>query len=436
MFKSAYLRRLGGLASLALLTLAAACTLPTAEGTGQPVISGVPQVEIVSPQPNATYLEGVSVVIQAAISNAGADVERVEVAVDGAIVATFPQPNPSGAPVFSITQAWPITALGTHTVSVTAFRADGTSSTPETVEIRVIGQSELPASTQEVTQTSAATGLPTDRPAATAQNTPSDTSQNQTNTGGSTNAQTAPTSAPTNPPQPTDPPAPTNTNPPPTSSRPVARMNVGVNIRSGPSTAFNPPIGSLAANAEAELLGVNPAGDWYKIRYYNAEGWVYGPNVTISGNTANLPVDAGPPTPAPTPVPPTPVPATPVPTSSVNYTITSAIINPHPFTCAQDSSIKVTITNNGTAAATDGGFISVQDFLASTNQKLEETQGAFPALQPGQSFTAEMFLRVNTNYNVEHRTVITIDSTNQVVESNENDNQNISTYVLQKGSCP
>lgn len=433
MMRSAMSRRLRGVIGITLLILTAACTLPDAEGTGQPVISGVPLVEIVSPLPNATYLEGVSVNIQTSVSNAGADVERVEIAVDGAIIATFPQPNPSGSPVFSLTQPWPITALGAHSISVTAFRKDGTSSTPKSVEIRVVSQSEQSAATEEPTQTTqttqtqnntGATTAPTDAPAATTQ-------QNQP-----TNNNAQPTTAPTDAPPPTNPPAPTNTPPPPTSSKPLARMNIGVNIRSGPSTSFNPPIGSLAANTEVDLLGVNPSGDWYKIQYYNSPGWVFAPNVTVIGNTANLPVDAGPPTPAPTAVPPTAVPATAVPTSNVNYTITSAIINPHPFTCAADSSIKVTITNNGTSAATDGGFITVQDFLTSNNQKLEETQGVFPALQPGQSFTAEMFLRVNTNYGVEHRTVITIDSTNQTLESNENDNQNVSTYVLQKGGCP
>lgn len=416
----AFKRRLWRGFWLCAAIIASACTLTnTSENTsGDTVLSGAPVVQIISPLPNATFLAGVAVNVQATVSNAGSNIDRVEIAVDGAIVATFPAPNPSGAVSFSIpTLPWPFTAVGEHSISVTAFRPDGTTSTPVTVKINVIAQVD-----SQNNQTT-----PSVTPDTSAQSQPTQSTQLQ------------PTAQPTAQTQPVVPPTERPTDPPtaqPTPSKPIARVNAGVNVRSGPSTAFNPPIGSLAANAEVEVLGINPAGDWYKIRYYNAEGWVYGPNVTISGNTAGIPVDAGPPLPQPTAVPPTPVP--PPPASAVNFTIDAArtSISPHPFTCGQDSLIKVTVVNTGTAASTEGGEILVQDILVSSGQVLEQTKGAFPALQPGQSFTAEMFLRVNTNYLVEHRTVITIDSSNQVVESNESDNQNISTYVLQKGNCP
>ncbi len=121
---------------IGLIALLAGCTLNSAP-SNQPV-SGEPVVRIVSPQPNATYLEGVAVNIQATVSNAGADIDRVEIVVDGSTVATVPSPNADGATMFNATYGWSAAGVGTHTLGVTAYRSDGTSSAPASVEITVI----------------------------------------------------------------------------------------------------------------------------------------------------------------------------------------------------------------------------------------------------------------------------------------------------------
>ena len=65
---------------------------------------------------------------------------------------------------------------------------------------------------------------------------------------------------PTSIPQPTDPPAPTEIpatateTPEPTASFPTATTIQGANIRSGPSTAFEPPLGSIGANETRRIL--------------------------------------------------------------------------------------------------------------------------------------------------------------------------------------
>src|SRR5690242_2559121 len=97
------LRHTGFFTALALLLLATACTLNPAPNTT--AISGPPAVRLAAPLPNATYLEGVAVNVQAYISNAGADIDRVEFSVDNAVVQTMPQPNPTGGPVFSLTHS-------------------------------------------------------------------------------------------------------------------------------------------------------------------------------------------------------------------------------------------------------------------------------------------------------------------------------------------
>src|SRR5438045_4099177 len=88
-----------------IVVLLPACTLTApSTGPGQQTISGAPVVEIISPAPNNTYLEGVGVSIQASVTNAGTDIARVEFTIDNAIIGTADSPNAAGAAVFSVSQ--------------------------------------------------------------------------------------------------------------------------------------------------------------------------------------------------------------------------------------------------------------------------------------------------------------------------------------------
>src|SRR6266567_3719085 len=87
---------------IVLLILITGCTLNNVSVPNE-TISGAPTVRILAPQPNATYMEGVAVNIQATISNAGKDIDRVEIVIDGSTVATLSQPNPNGAASFNVT---------------------------------------------------------------------------------------------------------------------------------------------------------------------------------------------------------------------------------------------------------------------------------------------------------------------------------------------
>ena len=89
---------------VATVIAVAGCSLTSPDGDGESPItfSGPPAVRLVSPQPNATYLDGVAVNIQALVTNAGAEIDRVEVSVDSTIVATLSDSNPTNSPQFSI----------------------------------------------------------------------------------------------------------------------------------------------------------------------------------------------------------------------------------------------------------------------------------------------------------------------------------------------
>jgi hypothetical protein len=410
MFPSAWSRKPLALAAVWLMAvlLLASCNLGADQA--QTVISGVPTVQLSAPLPNATFMEGVPVNIQALISNAGPDIGRVEIVVDGTVIASLASPNTSGAATFSIpTQSWPATGSGSHTITVTAFRNDGSSSTPATVTVTVVNQL---AQTEEPTPPTEATEA--------------------TDGGSDNNTQAEPTDAP----EPTDEPEPAEESEPEatdTPSRPTLTITTGVNLRRGPGTVFNPPVGSMPPNATADIVAVNPSGDWYKVRSTYGEGWISAAFVTVSGDVDSLPVDPGPPTPVP--FTPTPV-ATATPVTNANLIIVGTpVISPHPLECGEAASVRVVVQNNGTGPTAAEGRILVEDIHTGSNARQQSTEGTFPVLQPGQTFTAEMRITVSTFFNEGHRIVITIDNNNTIPETNEGDNRFTSDYVLEKSGC-
>jgi hypothetical protein len=367
-------------------------------------------VQLAAPLPNATFREGVAVNIQALISNAGPDIDRVEFLVGEEIIASLDSPNAAGAASFSLSQPWQPPAAGQYTLSVIAFRADGSSSQPTVVTVTVVGT--------QPTATNTVTG-----------------SGSQTQPTQASGGQTQPTSqaAPTDPPPPTEPPPPAAS---PTPNKPTATFLQGVNVRSGPSTLFNPPIGSFATGQSTDILGRTPAADWYKVRYYNGEGWVFGSLITVSGDDTQIPVDAGPPPPTLTPIPPTPVPVTATPQTNVNLVAGLIRLNPAQPRCNETFQITVDIANFGTQAST-GGSLSVVDVRVADGSQQGATSGAIGAIQPGQTLNSgNIPLTVSTHHSQDHRIVVVVDPNNVIAETNENDNRSEWTYSLVKGNCP
>ncbi len=401
---------------IALLILMTGCTLNNVSAPNE-TISGAPTVRILAPQPNATYMEGVAVNLQATISNAGKDIDRVEIVIDGATVATLNQPNPSAAAAFNVTHGWSATGVGAHSINVTAFRADGSSSSPATVEITVVagnGQSTNP--TQSSANTTAATQQTSGQPTQQSQTVPTQSS-----------GQSATTVPPTTA---------ASTAVPATPSKPTATFAQGINVRSGPSTAFNPPIGAFIAGQSTEILAINTDGTWYKVQYGSGVGWVYAALAQPSGDIASLPRDPGPPIPtaAPTAVPATPVPA--APATSANLVAGIVELNPGQPSCAQTFNIGLDVANLGSEATSGSGTVSVNDVRSADGSSQQTTLGGFPVLQPNQTFRVNMPLTVSTWYNEQHTIILIIDPDNQVPETNEGDNRREVQYTLQKGNCP
>ncbi|GAB1421672.1 hypothetical protein MASR2M15_18530 [Anaerolineales bacterium] len=395
-----------------------ACTLSDGSGpTATPEITGAPLVTINSPLPNATFLVGTEANILARIENAGPDIAKVEVKVNDTLIGQADNPNPSGARAFTITQKYPTYEAGQFTISIVAFRADGSASVPATVMITVVAKQQASATpTQTVTATVPATA--TTQAVATQKST-----ETTANTGNNTNTQATQKPAETQKPAAT------------TSTKPRIKVISGANVRNGPSTAFDPPSGSLKAGDEADIIAVNPAGDWFKIQYWNGTAWIYSELVETTGNISNLTVDAGP------PLPPTKTP-TPLPTATtipvqVDLIVENVVVNPHPLVCNQTSSITVTVKNVGSAAASAGGLIRVEAVRVADGAVLGSTDTPFPALGPGAAHAAVASLTVSTFVNEEHFIRAVVDISSTVSESNESNNMyEGANYILQKGSCP
>lgn len=400
---------------LALVVLATGCTLNNMTLPNQ-TISGAPSVRIVLPQPNATYLAGVAVNIQAAVSNAGEDIDRVEIVIDGEIVATITDVNPNNANTFNVTHGWSATGVGTHSIDVTAFRSDGSSSEPATVNITVVAQDG---------QATATVNAPTATQPTSSTQSSSPEAQVQSSTQSSEPATSVPNTS--------------EATSAATPSQPTATFAQGINVRRGPSLAFDPPLGAFAAGQSTQILAMSTDGTWYKVRYGSGEGWVFAALTTATGDVAALPRESGPPVPTaapPTAIPPTSPPvATAAPASSANLVAGIVELSVGVPTCQETFTIGLDVANLGSQATTNSGTISVNDVRSADGTSQQTTLGGFPVIQPGQTVRINMPLTVSTYYNEEHTIILIIDPDNQIPETEEGDNRREVRYTLQRGNC-
>ncbi len=396
---------LAALSGLVLLLLLAACNLSTQPDPASQALAGVPAVQILAPLPNATYLEGVTVNIQAQIQNAGPDVARVDFAVDNQVFASLSDPNSTGASVLSVSESWVSSGTGAHSLSVSAVRGDGSFSVPVSVTVTVVGQVSQPS--QGVSGTTSGGGA------------------------GSGDAGQQPPEQSREP----DRPAP---EPEPTSDKPMARFLRGANVRSGPDTRFAPPIGSIAAGDQAELLAINIHKTWYKIKYYNGEGWVFGSLLEVSGNVDDLPVVYGPPLPAPTAIPVTAVP----PTAVLNVNLVAGNMRHNAgrtITCNSGFRVEVDVANVGSTRS-PGGNVRFLDYATKRDGgRLEgheaEVIGTFPPIEPGQTVGASASITVGFHHGESHILWAYVNHDNSVPEADKGNNVNHFTYTLQRGDC-
>jgi hypothetical protein len=209
---------------------------------------------------------------------------------------------------------------------------------------------------------------------------------------------------------------------------PRVEIVTGANVRQGDSTYY-PVIAGLVAGEIVPVVGISNTGSgWYLIEMPNGRrGWVAPSVVRISGDVRNVPRVAPPPPPPPT--------ATPTPVTQANLVISSLSLSPDPPRCDETFTITARVYNAGTGPTSSGGTILVQDIHVNSGTSAGSTNGAFPALNAGQTFDAIMRLTVDTYYGETHRLTVTVDSSAQILETNEGDNTVIREYTLRRADC-
>mgnify|MGYP005846455633 CR=1 FL=1 len=368
-------------AALLLLTLLlGACNLSTstqltsqAPTTPPVTVTGRPSVTISNPNNGAEFVVNENVLVSAGAADS-VGVTRVELRVNGQVVKTVSSQQASGDQTFAALLDYRPTLTGTLTLEVVAYR--GTlASDPAQVQI-VVRQTQTQVTATRPPDISVPIIDPND---------------------------------------------------------PTCRLlpNVTVNMRFGPSTAYDPPIGTLRAGTIAPIVGRLPDNSWWQVRVGSTFGWVTGDRqlVTILGNCLSIPVIAPPATatrivtatPPPTntltltPIPPTLTPTPGLPDLIVTNVSIPSSLTLGPGNTPVTTNVAVTISNIGSGAS--GQFNNTVTIQA-TGETV--SLGVVSGLNPGQSVVLTASL---TFSNVGGTLVLaTADSDNTVGESNNANN--------------
>ncbi len=391
----------------ALLIFASGCSLgaPAAE-IPAPAFEGAPLIHIASPLPDQTFLAGATVIVQARIENAGPDLARVSILLDGAVLGERLNPNTSGAAVIPLTMDWPTSSPGQFEFAVEAARADGALAR-ETVSIAVVAQPGSvhtpgpPESAESVTQPD--------------------------QTGGDDATPFVPTP---DIPRATQPTADAGAGIGQATIRAV--ITVPSNLRLGPGTEFD-LVGSIAVGDEVDIVGVNSARDWYHIRYGDSgDAWIYSELLNPSGDVASLNVESG-------PARPTAIAEATAPASAINLKIVEIVLQPDPLVCNEPGEVLVRIKNDGNENTPSGaqvGFSMVHVASGSNSLRNNIDPHPFPAVTAGATVSSiPATIMSNVYFGEEHRITATILSQNFFVETDLSDNSSVKTFTLAQGNC-
>jgi hypothetical protein len=216
---------------------------------------------------------------------------------------------------------------------------------------------------------------------------------------------------------------------PPTETGVTATAERGVIVRRGPNTGFNPPAGTLGAGQTVSVTGISPDGDWLRIQYRQMSGWVLRAFVTLSGDPARLPVDAGPPTPTPFIAPDQ------TPDRRANLVAGSLSLRPLPARCNEPFTLSLDITNDGRGDSLQTA-VRVVDRRAEDDSIQADFIVNLPPIEPGQVIRVDIPTTISTWYNEEHILTVIIDPDDGVREVSEDDNGGQIRYMLDKAACP
>ncbi|MBN2470886.1 MAG: hypothetical protein JXN59_09190, partial [Anaerolineae bacterium] len=127
---------------ISLLTLLLAIGTACAPAPATPTIP--PEIRITRPATGTAFAEGANILILVEAADSGPGITRILLALDGQAVN---ERQFSAAADISTSFDWLALGTGSHSLSVTAYRADGTSSPAAQVQITVAAPTATPTVT-------------------------------------------------------------------------------------------------------------------------------------------------------------------------------------------------------------------------------------------------------------------------------------------------
>jgi Bacterial Ig domain len=128
------------IAGLLAMALMCACNLTTQPITPTPAI---PTVSFEFPANNVSIVEGTDLQIQLLAEDV-IGIAHVELRVDDQAHQDGKPLEAASVPVFTVDMNWLAEGVGLHSLQATAFRLDGTASTPVLININVTAASPTP----------------------------------------------------------------------------------------------------------------------------------------------------------------------------------------------------------------------------------------------------------------------------------------------------
>ena len=120
-----------------LLSLLCACNLTAQSATPTPAI---PTVSFQFPDNNVSVAEGTDLQIQL-LAQDSIGIAHVELRIDDQMHQDGKPVEAAAVPVFTVDMNWLAKGVGLHSLQATAFRLDGTASTPVLINVNVTAAS-------------------------------------------------------------------------------------------------------------------------------------------------------------------------------------------------------------------------------------------------------------------------------------------------------
>lgn len=198
---------------------------------------------------------------------------------------------------------------------------------------------------------------------------------------------------------------------------PMVTANTDVNVRTGPSTAYD-IIGYLPAGGTAPIAGRNDGNSWWYIDFAGGHAWVAGSVTTATCLPAVVQVVAAPPLPTAPPTEEEP-PAPAEPAAKPDLIVSEFTISPATPVMGQNAHVRIGAYNQGNAAS--GQYVvlwyGLSTFANPSCSWTVEHSNAHGG------YILECDFVFQSWYPINKTSLVIVDANNQVDESHEGNNQ-------------